>query len=85
MDYLLFALLILALIGAIVFLSKLDTKTKNKYKTQAYELLENSTPDPKVVKDTCRGLHLYSGRIKKDKEARELVKRLMEKHGHLLN
>ena len=85
MDYVYFGLLILALIAAVIFISKLDTRTKSKYKTKAYELLEISDPDPKEVKDTYKGLHIYGGRIKKDKEARELIKCLLEKHGRLLD
>ena len=79
-----FILIILVLIGIMVFLSRMDTRTKNKYKTDAYELLELSDPDPKKVKDCLKGLRLYGGRIKKDKEARDLANRLSEKHGGLL-
>ena len=85
MDWVYFGLFIVALIVAIIFIVKLDTRTKNKYKTKAYELLEISDPDSKEVKDTCKGLRLYGGRIKKDKETRELIKRLLEKHGRLLD
>jgi hypothetical protein len=83
MDYLYFVLMILVLVAAFVFLMRIDRKAKNKYKADAYELLENSDPEPKHVKDTVRGLRLYSGRIRKDKEAQELVRRLLDKHGHV--
>ena len=78
-------LIILALIGIMIFLSRLDTRTKNKYKTSAYEMLEMSDPDRKQLKECIKGLRLYGGRIKKDKEARELVTRLLQKHGSLLD
>ena len=85
MDYFYFFLVILVLIGVIVLLSRIDTRTKNKYKTSAYEMLEMSDPDRKQLKECIKGLRLYGGRIKKDKEARELVNRLLQKHGNLLD
>jgi hypothetical protein len=85
MDYFYFALIILALVAVFVFLMRLDNKAKNNYKTDAYELLENTCPDPKKVKNCIRGLRLYSGRIKKDKEAKELIGLLLDKHGNVLD
>jgi hypothetical protein len=85
MDYFYFALIILALIAIFFFLMRLDNKTKNNYKTDAYNLLDDSCPDPKKVKDCIRGLRLYSGRIKKDKEAKELIGLLLDKHGHVFD
>ena len=85
MDIFVFVLVILALIGIMFLLSKMDTRTKNKYKTSAYEMLETSDPDRKQLKECIKGLRLYGGRIKKDKEARELITRLLQKHGSLLD
>ena len=85
MDYVYFFLVILALIGVFIILTRIDRKAKNNYKTDAYELLETSSPDPKRLKNCIRGLRLYSGRIKKDKEARDLVRRLIDKHGHVFD
>lgn len=84
MDYVYFVLFILVLGGLIYLLSKIDARTKNKHKIDAYRLLENPDPNPRKVKDTVKGLRLYSGRLKKDKESAQLIKDLLEKHGHLL-
>jgi hypothetical protein len=85
MDYVYFVLIILALIGVFIILTRIDRRAKNNYKADAYELLETSLPDPKRLKDCIRGLRLYSGHIRKDKEARELVRRLIDKHGHVFD
>lgn len=84
MEYFLFVLIIFVLVVAIFLISKIDARIRNKHKSDAYKLLETSDPYPKEVKDTIRGLRLYAGRWKKDKESLQLVKRLQEKHGHLL-
>ena len=83
MDYVYFFLVILLLAGTFIFIIRLDRKAKNNYKTSAYELLETDSPDPKHLKDCVRGLRLYSGHLKKDKEAKDLVRRLLDKHGHV--
>jgi len=85
MDYVYFVLILLALVAVFIFLMKIDRRTKNNYKTDAYELLETDSPNPKHVKDCLRGLRLYGGHIKKDKEARELAQRLIDKHGHVFD
>jgi hypothetical protein len=84
MEYFLFALVVLALVAAVFIISKMDARTRNKYKSDAYRLLETHDPYPKEVKDTIKGLRLYAGRWKKDKESVQLIKLLQEKHGHLL-
>jgi hypothetical protein len=84
MDYFLYALLILVLIAAAFYIHKIDTRIKNKYKKEAYRLLEMSAPSRKEIKDTIKGLRLYSGRIIRDKEAVQLINSLLDKHGHLL-
>jgi hypothetical protein len=83
MDYFIFALIILALLFAIFFLNRLERTTKAKFKKTAYGLLETSRPDSKEVKDTIKGLRLYGGRWFKDKEAYQLIDRLIVKHGTL--
>jgi hypothetical protein len=85
MDYVYFILVILVMVAVFIFLMRLDKKAKNSYKTDAYDLLEMDSADPKHLKNCIRGLRLYSGRIKKDKEATELVRRLIDKHGHVLD
>lgn len=84
MDYFLYSLFILALIAAAFFIHKIDTRTRNKHKKEAYRLLETSAPSPKQIKDTIQGLRLYSGRIVRDKESIKLINSLLDKHGHLL-
>ena len=84
MDYLAFILFILALVGLFIFLRKLDAKDKNKFKKAAYNLLETSDPDPKEVKNTLRGLRLYGGKFRKDKEFMLLIKRLHDKYEGIL-
>ena len=69
-------LFILALVLALVGLNKLDARTKMKYKKEAYKLLEDSAPDAKKVKDTIKGLRMYSGKWRKDKESVILVEKL---------
>ncbi len=85
MEYFIYALFLLALIAAAFYIRKIDTRTKNKHKKEAYRLLEISTPSPKEIKDTIRGLRIYSGRLIKDKEAMQLINSLLDKHGHLLD
>jgi hypothetical protein len=84
MDYFIYALIILALIAAAFYIRKIDIRTKNKHKKDAYRLLETSAPSPKEIKDTIKALRLYSGHIIRDKEAVQLINSLLDKHGHLL-
>jgi hypothetical protein len=79
MDWLLFVLLIIVLIGIVILLRRSDARTKNKYRKAAYDLLEKTNPDPKQIKDTIRYLRLYGGRWRKDKEFIELVRRLLNR------
>ena len=79
MDYVLFALLIIVLVGAVILLRRSDTRTKNKYKKAAYSLLDMPNPDPAKIKDTIKYLRLYGGRWRKDKEFVQLANRLLDK------
>ncbi len=72
-------LLIAFLVFLLVMISKLDRRTKNKHKQDAYRMLEMSGPDPEAVKKTIKLLRLYGGRWRKDKECIELIQRLQEK------
>jgi hypothetical protein len=85
MDYLIFALIILVLVGIIILLNRVEKGIKARFKKSAYALLEADRPEPKEVKETIRGLRLYGGRLFKDKECAQLVDRLLTKHGHLLS
>ncbi len=79
MDYALFILLIVVLVGATILLRRSDIRTKNKYRKAAYRLLEKSNPDPKELKVTIKYLRLYGGRWRKDKEFVQLATRLIDK------
>ncbi len=85
MDYLTFIAIILILVAALYFSVRTERRVKDKYKKEAYRLLETSDPASKEFKDTVKGLRLYAGRLRKDQEAVQLINRLLEKHGHLLN
>jgi hypothetical protein len=79
MDYVYIGVFIVVLVAALVGLSKLDAGTKKKYKREAYKLLESPACEPKKVKDTIKGLRLYGGRWRKDKECSQLIERLQSK------
>ena len=73
------ALFILVLALLLVGLNKMDAGTKKKFKREAYKLLEDSDADVKKIKDTIKGLRLYGGRWRKDKECVQLIERLQKK------
>ena len=83
MDYFYFILIILALVGIMYFLMRVEKGIKIKYKKTAYGLLEKDRPDPKEIIDTMKGLRLYGGRWFKDKECSQLVNRLQAKYESL--
>jgi hypothetical protein len=78
-DYLIFIVVILALVFILVLLNRSQKKDKEKYRRQALRLLDESYPSEKELKDTLRHLKLYAGRLKKDPELYQLMERLMEK------
>ncbi len=79
MENVVFFLIIIALILIIYLLNRIEKRTKLNYKKNAYQLLEGINPTPKEIKDTIKGLRLYGGRLRKDKECVQLVQRLLEK------
>jgi hypothetical protein len=82
MSYVVFGLIIIGIAAAWYFLRSDFDKQKEKYKEAAHTLLETESRDAKAIKNTMRGLHLYSGRRTKEPDAevaeliRELGKRL---------
>jgi hypothetical protein len=78
-DYVIFVLIIIALIAIMFLLNRAEKRTKARYKKNAYALLETDTPSTKELKDTIKGLRLYGGRFFKDKECAQLVERLIIK------
>jgi hypothetical protein len=79
MDYVYVALFVIVLVLALVGLTKMDAHSKKKYKRDAYRLLETSNVEIKKVKETIKGLRLYGGRWRKDKECQQLIERLQDK------
>lgn len=77
-------MVIIGMVGIFYLMMRWEKRTKKSYKEKAANLLLTSDPDLKELKDTIKNLHLYSGRIKKDKEAVNLITQLQDKHGHLL-
>ncbi len=79
MDYIWFILMVLVLVGAWILVNRIDKRAKERYRREAYRILDTENPTEKELKDTLRGLSLYGGRMKKDKEFEELKKRLAGK------
>jgi hypothetical protein len=79
MDVVWFILILAFLVFIMFVLNKLDRMTKNKYRRNAYTLLETENPDTKEIKDTIKGLRLYGGRLRKDEEFQKLIKELQDK------
>lgn len=79
MDYVWFVLMVLVLVGAWILVNRIDKRAKERYRREAYRILDMDNPTEKELKDTLRGLSLYGGRMKKDKEFEELKKRIAGK------
>jgi hypothetical protein len=79
MDYFYFALIVLAMLAAWFLLNRMDKRTKNKHKKEAYHLLDTPTATKKEITYTIKMLRLYGGRFRKDKEFIQLVNRLIDK------
>ena len=79
MDYVVFVLIVLALLAGFYFLHQADVKTKNKYKKEAYRLLDMATAPRDDLIKSIKMLRLYGGRWKKDKEFAQLINRLLDK------
>ncbi len=79
MDYFYLVLMILVLVGLVVLLNRMDKRTKNKHKKEAYELLDAPDATPDAIKKNIKMLRLYGGRWKKDKEFIQLIDKLIAK------
>ena len=78
-DYFFFVGIILVLGAASYLLTRLEKKTKNKVKKEAYRLLDTpEAPRADIIK-SIKMLRLYGGRWFKDKEFKQLVDRLIDK------
>lgn len=60
-------------------------KTKKEFKENAYQLLEESSSNPKDIKEAINNLNRYIGRWGKDEEAAQLIRRLMDRLEHPRN
>jgi hypothetical protein len=79
MDYVYFGLMIILLGVASWLLSRADKKTKNKYKIEAYKLLDTPDASADAIKKNIKMLRLYGGRFRKDKEFIQLTDKLIAK------
>jgi hypothetical protein len=79
MDYFYFALIILVLAGAWFLLNRMDKRTKNQHKKEAYRLLDTPDASKKEIEKTIKMLRLYGGRFRKDKEFIQLVNKLIDR------
>jgi len=79
MEYVAFVLLILFLALVLILLTRLDKRIRNKWRKNAYDLLEMGNPDPQEIVKTIKHLRLYGGRIRRNKECQQLISRLHEK------
>ena len=79
MDYLWFILMIAALVGAWILVNRFDKRAKERSRREAYRVLDLENPTRKEVLEALRGLSLYGGRLRKDKEFAELKTRLSRK------
>jgi hypothetical protein len=79
MDYL-YIILVIAVLGAAWWLLfQSEKKTKNKYKIEAYKLLDSPDATATEIKKHIKLLRLYGGRFRKDKEYIQLVEKLITK------
>ena len=79
MEYLIFGLIILFLVFVLLLITRLDGRIKNKWRKSAYSLLEMANPDSEEIIKTIKNLRLYGGRIRRDKELKQLIARLHDK------
>jgi len=79
MEYVIFILLILFLGFLLILIAGIDRRTKNKWRKTAYGLLENEHPDRKEIVKAIKNLRLYGGRIRRDKEFKQLITRLHDR------
>jgi predicted membrane protein len=78
-DYFFFIAIILVLVGASLMLNRLEKKTKNKVKKEAYRLLDIPEPTRDEIIKNIKMIRLYGGRWFKDKEFKQLADRLIDK------
>ena len=78
-SYFTFAAIVIVLCLSWWLLNRMDKRTKNRYKKEAYKLLDTPDCTKKEITYTIKMLRLYGGRFRKDKEFIQLVNRLIDK------
>jgi hypothetical protein len=78
-DYFFFVGIILVLGGASFLLNRLEKRTKNKVKKEAYRLLDSPDAKRDEIIKSIKMIRLYGGRWFKDKEFKQLADRLIDK------
>jgi len=79
MDYLWFILIVAVLIGLWWLTKRFDRAAKERWRRDAYRLLDLENPSQEEVKKVMKGLLLYGGRLRQDKEFLTLRQRLSKK------
>jgi hypothetical protein len=79
MEYVYFFLFAAFLIGMLVLVARIEARSKNRQRKAAYDLLEKPDPSIMEVRQVLKGLRLYGGRWRKDKEFQQLIARLEER------
>jgi hypothetical protein len=78
-DYFFFIGIVLVLVGASFLLNRLEKRTKNKVKKEAYRLLDAPEATPNEIIKNIKMIRLYGGRWFKDKEFKQLADRLIDR------
>ena len=78
-DYFFFIGIILVLVGFSYLISRLEKKTKNKVKKEAYRVLDTPEATREEVIKSIKMIRLYGGRWFKDKEFKQIADRLIDK------
>ena len=79
MEYLSFILIILFLVFLLFLCNRIEKGIKNKWRKTAYDILEMAKPDREEILKTIKHLRLYGGRIRRDKEFKQIIERLQDK------
>ena len=78
-DIIWFVLIILILVGVWILLNRIDKRTKNKHKKNAYKLLDTPDASRDEIRKNIKMLRLYGGRWRKDKEFMQLINKLIDR------
>ena len=79
MEYLSFILIILFLVFLLFLCNRIEKGIKNKWRKTAFDILEMANPNKEDILKTIKHLRLYGGRIRRDKEFKQIIERLQDK------